>query len=304
MVVLGESPLLSVVMPVYNAERYLAEAIESVLKQTFTDFEFIIINDGSADLSLDILQAYADGDHRIRLISRENRGLVKTLNEGVDLALTPLIARMDADDICYPERFSKQIQFLKENPGHVVVGSRVRLIDEDNDPLRLFSLETTHQEIDSAHLRGEGGAIAHPAAIFRKDKFNLVGKYRAEYIHSEDLDLWLRMAEAGKLANLPDLLLDYRQHLHSIGHKFRDEQVASTNLAVNDAFARRGVINSHFSKIEMPIPDKNQLLLKWGWWALGAGNIKTAKKYAMRAFKKNPFSLEALKLCACVIRGY
>jgi glycosyltransferase involved in cell wall biosynthesis len=297
-------PAISVLMPVYNAERYVAEAVESILKQTFTDFEFIIINDGSTDRSLQILQHYAKQDVRIRLINRENRGLVKTLNEGVGLAKTPYIARMDADDISYPCRLAKQVKFLEEHPGFVVIGSKVQLIDEDGDPLRLFSLETTHREIDLAHLQGEGGAIAHPAAMIRKDALKSVGGYRAEFIHSEDLDLWLRMAEGGELGNLPNVLVDYRQHLHSVGHKYRNEQIASTNKAVNDALERRGIVKGKFSKIEMPIASKKQLILKWGWWALGAGNIKTARKYAIKAFKESPFCLETLKLCACVIRGY
>ncbi len=298
------SPQVTVLLSVYNAERYLAEAIESILKQTFTDFEFVIINDGSTDRSLQILQQYVQLDNRIRLVSRENRGLVTTLNEGVKLAKAPYIARMDADDISYPDRLSYQVEFLKEHPDYVAIGSKVQLIDEDGDPLRLFSLETSHQDIDSAHLRGEGGAIAHPAVMFRKDKFNAVGHYRSEYIHSEDLDLWLRMAEVGKLGNLPTLLLDYRQHLQSIGHQNRDEQIASANKAVNDALARRGILSTPFSKAETAVPSKNQLILKWGWWALAAGNIKTARKYAIKTLKQSPFSISTWKLCACVIRGY
>jgi glycosyltransferase involved in cell wall biosynthesis len=298
------TPAVSVLMPVYNAERYVAEAVESILKQTFTDFEFIIINDGSTDRTLEILQRYAEQDSRIRLISRENRGLIKTLNEGVDLATASYIARMDADDISYPDRLFKQINFLKEHPNYVAIGSKTRLIDEDGDPLSLFSLDTTHKEIDLAHLQGIGGAIAHPVAMFRKDKFYSVGQYRAEFIYAEDLDLWLRMAEVGELGNLPDLLLDYRQHFHSVGHKYRVEQINSTNRAIKETYERRGISNSNFIKTEEPEFNKNQLLLKWGWWALGAGNIKTARKYAIKSFKNTPLSLETLKLCACVARGY
>jgi glycosyltransferase involved in cell wall biosynthesis len=297
-------PLVSVLMPVYNAERYLAEAIESILKQTFTDFEFIIVNDGSTDQSLQILQHYAQQDGRIRLISRENRGLVSSLNEGADLAMSPYIARMDADDISYSERLFKQVNFLKGHPEYVVIGSKVQLIDQDGDPLTLFSLETTHQRIDFAHLQGKGGAIAHPATMFRKDSFNSVGQYRSAFIHAEDLDLWLRMAEVGKLGNLPDLLLDYRQHSQSVGHKYRTEQIDSANKAIKEAYERRGIFNTDFRIAEILVTNQNQLFLKWGWWALNAGNIQTARKYAIKSFVKAPFSLETLKLCACVIRGY
>lgn len=304
MAISAKPPKVTVLLSVFNAERYLADAIESILKQTFTDFEFIIIDDGSTDRSLQILQQYALQDSRIQLVSRENRGLVNSLNEGLALAKTPFIARMDADDISYPDRLSKQVDFLKEHPDYAAVGCRVRLIDGDSDPLRLFSPETTHEEIDSAHLRGEGGAITHPAVMFRKNKFISAGQYRLGFNHAEDLDLWLRMAEVGKLGNLPDVLFDYRQHLQSVGHKYRGEQINSANNAIKEAFERRGVLNTPFKITDPPISNESQLLFKWGWWALGAGNIKTARKYALRAFKATPFSLETLRLCFCVIRGY
>ncbi len=299
-----ESPEVTVLLSVFNAERYLNEAIDSILTQTFTDFEFIIIDDGSSDRSLQILQQYAQQDSRIQLVARENRGLVSSLNEGLALAKAPFIARMDADDVSYPDRLSKQVDFLINHPDFAAIGCKVRLIDEDSDPLRLFSLETTHREIDAAHLQGQGGAIAHAAAMFRKDKLNFIGRFRSEFTHAEDLDLWLRLAEVGQLGNLPDVLYDYRQHLQSVGHKYRAEQINSANNAVKDAMKRRGILNENFKISEPPLSDGNELLLKWGWWALSAGNVKTAKKYAIKALKKNPFSFETLKLYACALRGY
>ena len=114
-----KSPLISVILPVYNAEKYLAEAIDSILNQTFTDFEFIIINDGSTDNSLSILQSYQTQDSRIRLFSRENKGIVMTMNEGIDLARGEWLARMDADDIAMPSRFERQLQHLKETSADI-----------------------------------------------------------------------------------------------------------------------------------------------------------------------------------------
>jgi glycosyltransferase involved in cell wall biosynthesis len=296
-------PKISVLMPVFNAEPYLNKAVESILKQTFTDFEFIIVNDGSTDNSLLILQKYAQQDCRIRLINRGNRGLVNTLNEGVDLAVTPYLARMDADDISYPDRLFKQLRFLNEHPNCAVIGSRTQLVDAEGDPLCLFSLKTTHLEIDLAHLQGKGGAITHPAAMFRISEFKSVGGYHAEFIHAEDIDLWLRMGEVGELCNLPDILLDYRQHLSSVGHKYRIQQIASTNKAIKAAYERRGILYADSQTDKVHLSNKNQTLLKWGWWALNAGNTKTARKYAFKSFMKTPFSLETLKLCACAIRG-
>jgi glycosyltransferase involved in cell wall biosynthesis len=297
-------PPLSVLMPVYNAEKFLAKALESILNQTFTDFEFIIINDGSADRSLQILQRHAQQDNRIRLINRENRGLVNTLNEGIQLAKSSYIARMDADDVSYRRRLQKQFTYLQSHPECVALGTKTQLIDEDGDPLILFSTYTTHNEIDQAHLQGKGGAIAHPAVMFRKEIVAAVGGYRAEFIHAEDLDLWLRMAEHGELCNLPELLLDYRQHLQSVGHIFRDAQIDSTYKAIKEAYARRGYSSACAIEIDKTECNKNQLLLKWGWWALRSGNLKTARKYAFKSLKENPFSLETLKFSLCVIRGY
>src|ERR1700726_1508117 len=118
-------PTISVLMPVYNAERYVAEAVESILSQTFADFEFIIIDDGSKDRSLAILEEYAARDPRIRLVSRPNTGIVKALNQGLALASGELVARMDADDIAMPERLAKQRDYLADHPECVMVGSRV-----------------------------------------------------------------------------------------------------------------------------------------------------------------------------------
>ncbi len=290
-------PDISVVMPVYNAERYVAEAIESILNQTFNNFEFIIIDDGSTDNSLKILKDYAHRDKRIRLVSRENKGLIKTLNEGVALAITPLIARMDADDISYSERFAKQIAFFKSHPDCGVVGSKVRFIDDNGDPIISFPVKTNHQDIDGDHLLGYGGAITHPVAMFKKALFHSVKGYDEQFPHAEDLELWLRMAEVSQLANLPDILLDYRQHVQSVGYKFEIEQINSTRKAIENASHRRGVaLQAEINEVIKKKSENADIFLKWAWWAFSAENLKTSKKYAIKAFKERPFSIEVLKL--------
>ncbi|HAS7841575.1 TPA: glycosyltransferase family 2 protein, partial [Vibrio cholerae] len=125
------SPKISVVMSVYNGEKYLGEAIDSILKQTFSDFEFIIINDGSTDKTLEIIKSYMKKDDRIVLVSRENKGLIVSLNEGLDLAKGQYIARMDADDISIKSRFEKQIEFLDSNPDIGVCGTWVEVFGEN-----------------------------------------------------------------------------------------------------------------------------------------------------------------------------
>ena len=124
------TPVVSVLMPVYNAQLYVEKAIKSILTQTFIDFEFIILDDGSTDNSLNILEQYAKQDIRIRIISRENKGLIVSLNELVEQARGQYVARMDADDISRPERFAMQVDFLSKNTDHIVVGSSIEKINE------------------------------------------------------------------------------------------------------------------------------------------------------------------------------
>src|SRR5512135_2066099 len=143
-----DAPAVSVMMPVYNAQRYVAEAIESILAQTFTDFEFLIIDDGSTDGSLPILERYARRHDRIRLISRANTGYLVALNEMLGIARGEFIARMDADDIALPERFERQLCYLADHPGCVMVGSRVIIIGPDGSPLTIMGEALTHEEID------------------------------------------------------------------------------------------------------------------------------------------------------------
>ena len=143
------TPAISVLMPVYNAAPYLAEAIESILNQTFTDFEFLIIDDGSTDRSAEIVNAYARKEERIRFLSRENRGLPATLNELASMARAPLLARMDADDISTPDRFEKQVAFLADSPDVIVAGGQPLFCDEAMRPVYVARVPVNHEKIDS-----------------------------------------------------------------------------------------------------------------------------------------------------------
>jgi glycosyltransferase involved in cell wall biosynthesis len=300
------TPLVSVLMPVYDGQRYLSSSVESILGQSYRDFEFIIIDDGSNDSSLSILNGYAEADSRIKLISRENKGLVQTLNEGIGLARGSLVARMDADDISYPTRFERQINYLKNNPDCVVVGSKAMLIDADGDPICEYSRQCDHESIDNEHMAGRGGSICHPAAMFRKDSLIRVGGYCQEYEHAEDLDLFLRLAEVGRLANIPEVLFEYRQHLASIGYTKRILQRDSANRAVSDAHRRRGLTYHDVATIQTPEkePSLAEIHSKWAWWALSAGNIGTSRKHAYRALMNGAVNIETLKLFACIVRGH
>jgi len=302
-------PAISVLMPVYNTEKYLAEAIESILGQTFKDFELIIIDDGSTDNSLSIIEKYAKIDSRIKFISRDNKGLISTLNQGIELSQGKYIARMDADDISLPNRFDIQYEFLESRPEYVVVGSRIMLIDSDNDSLCAMGELFSHEDIDFSHIHNltSGAVIVHPTAMIRRDSLVAIGGYRERYKHAEDIDVWLRLGEVGKLCNLNKILLRYRQHFDSIGYMHRQSQLKAIEYAIADACLRRGVEKKiaqvHLSA-EYVARSKAEVYTKWGWWSLKGGNVASARKYAKKAVLANPQRWQTWKLLACSIRGY
>ncbi len=297
-------PRVSVLMPVHNAERYVAEATESILAQSFADFEFLIIDDGSTDGSLAILQQYAARDPRIRLSSRPNTGYVTALNEMLRVARGEFIARMDADDISMPERFERQVEFLCNNPTHIAIGTLVTLIDPDGDPLCDFLSATEHEEIDQAHMNGHGGAIAHPSLMIRRVVLLDMAGYSTEFYPAEDTDLFLRLAERGRLSNVPEILLKYRRHFESTGHIQHCKQEDAKWRAIAAARIRRGhsdVPVGHALK-STPISTAEQYRM-WAWWALGGGHLSTARKHAIRAVQCSPFSLATWKVVFSSLRG-
>ncbi|KHJ39625.1 putative glycosyltransferase EpsE [Pedobacter glucosidilyticus] len=206
--------IISVVMSVYNAEKFLKESIESILNQTYQNFEFIIINDGSSDGSLSIIQSY--NDDRIILIDQENQGLSKSLNNGIRNAKGEFIARMDADDISINNRLELQLSFLKKNPKCVLVGANTNLIDEQGNYLYSSSLPLSWEEIKK---KLPDSYIFHSLAFFRKKTYLEAGGYNESIIHHfEDKILWNEMAKYGELRNLPDILLNYRWVPNSISN--------------------------------------------------------------------------------------
>ena len=226
------SPALSVAMSVYNGERFLDEAIASVSAQTFADFEFLVLDDGSQDGTRDIIEAHAARDARIRPIVRENRGLVASLNELLAGARAPLVARMDADDICMPHRFAAQIAFLEANPDYGVVGSRSIDIDEFGKPYTVAGEEhpDSHAQFLAAIDSG-GPLLCHPAVMYRRETVLGVGGYHAAFRHCEDLDLWLRLASATKLASVPERLLFYRHYAGQVSSRHATEQQVGAAIA-------------------------------------------------------------------------
>jgi glycosyltransferase involved in cell wall biosynthesis len=239
-------------MSVYNSEKYLEEAIESILAQTYTNFEFIIINDGSTDGSLNIIQEYMKNDKRIVLITRENKGLPYSLNEGIEKAKGKYIARMDADDISLPTRFEEQVKFMEENQDIGVCGTWAEVFG-DNRKNELLRHPTIHEELKVRLLFSV--CFAHPTVMIRKiilDKYNL--KYNIEYVNAQDYELWSRVSAVTKLANISKILLRYRVVNDSI-----------TVIANNEKKELRykllsGVFNSYIEKLNIKnTEDENKL---------------------------------------------
>ena len=198
---------VSVVMSVFNQERYLPSAIESILNQSYTDFEFIIVNDGSNDSSNNIILSYKD--KRIILIEQENTGLPAALNLAISKAKGDFIARMDSDDIADPSRIKKQLEYLNKNREIDLIGSSVRIIDENGKFLGAEDVPIRPEAINQC-LKYRC-VVYHPTFFLRKEVFNKVGGYRKEFIHAQDYDFLLRARSKNiNIANQADYLLDYR----------------------------------------------------------------------------------------------
>lgn len=229
------TPEISVAMGVYNAAPYLAAAIESVLSQTFADFEFLIVNDGSDDESGAILAHYADADPRIRVLDQPNRGLVASLNRIIGESRGQLIARMDADDLSMPNRFARQKAFLDSHPDYGVISSWAEDMNEDGSPR---PLRRPDQPVDHAAFMAAIDAgrplLCHPAAMIRRDVLVSVGGYRPAFRHCEDYDLWLRLASITRIGSLPERLVRYRYSETQVSTRHLVEQqigAALTKLA-------------------------------------------------------------------------
>jgi GT2 family glycosyltransferase len=283
---------VSVIMPVYNAVPFLKEAVESILRQTFSNFEFLIFDDGSTDGSREILKRYAARDRRIRLEQREHGGYTRLINEGIELSRGQFIARMDADDISEPTRLKRQLDFLLSHPEHAAVGSNFLLIDRSGWPLWYSNQAAEHEEIDRRHVDGRGGSVAHPSAMLRRSCLTSIGGYNVDMEPAEDLDLFLRLAETGKLANLPDRLLRYRMHDKNVSSQRQDEQRAKSLVALNQACQRRGLTLSTPEVQTEPAQPRWQTYHAWCDNALSAGFHATAWKYATLALWHNPCSFK------------
>lgn len=215
------SPPISVVMSVYNGERYLREAVESILNQSFSNFEFIIVDDGSTDDSVAILSSFSD--RRIRLLRQNNKGLATALNSGINLARGKYIARMDADDVSLSLRFELQYKFLERHPKCIVVGSNANIVDRNGKYIYTSSMPLDWESIRS---RLPLSPFYHSSTMFQKEYFDRYGGYYEKIRHHfEDLILWNKMAQLGELWNIGEPLIDYRLVPSSISNRDKQAQL-------------------------------------------------------------------------------
>jgi glycosyltransferase involved in cell wall biosynthesis len=250
-------------MPVYNGEKYLDEAIQSILNQTYENFEFIIINDGSTDKSLEIIEKYKSQDERIVVISRENKGLIDSLNEGIEKSKGKYIARMDADDISLPTRFEKQIELMEKEDADIcgchwfIMNELGKSIDCSTVPLSNPSLLL---------YLSYSVPFAHGSVMIRKsfleDNRLYYGSGYAK--HAEDYDLWIKMFECGaKFVNVDDFLFRYRQFKQSLSQvNFKNNRSDAKKLGVAFVKKYKDISLSAFeSLIENDLSRKEQELL-------------------------------------------
>ena len=238
-------PKISVVMPAYNAEKYIGKSIDSILNQTYGDFEFIIINDGSKDSTKEIILSYSD--NRIVYLENEmNSGIVVTLNKGLEYATGKYIARMDADDIAVAERLEKQIEFMEKNKNVGVLGTGICIFGEDvQEQARVF---TTNPEQLKAELIFNS-CIAHPTVMMRSNILKNNGlSYDLEYAGAEDYNLWWKIAKVSQIATIPDLLVKYRIHSSQITKKKDEKYYKMMIKLMEERFSDIGFKSSDIEK--------------------------------------------------------
>jgi glycosyltransferase involved in cell wall biosynthesis len=231
--------VVSVLMPVYNVEEYLVESIESILNQTYTDFKFFIINDGSIDGSENIILRY--NDPRIEYIKNTvNQGYIKCLNQAIGLVDTKYIIRMDSDDIALPTRIEKQVAYMEENPSVVVCGSsRINFYPEKHREDILMPAITDRKKLLVNSIFNT--SLHHPSVIIRTEtvkKNNL--RYKEQYYYAEDKALWLDLSEYGELANIEEALLRYRIHYNQVSYLYKPRQKSNSVDRTFDFLLKKG----------------------------------------------------------------
>jgi len=298
---LFEGPRVSVLLPVWNGETFLAAALEGILRQTLSSFELIVIDDGSTDASAAIAENFARSDDRVRVLRRAHEGLSASLNAGMATVRGEYVARMDADDISVPHRLQKQVEYLDAHPACAAVGAWIEVIDEAGLPVGRKTFVKTHEEILAALLQGIS-AIAHPTVVMRRDVLRAAGGYDASRYPSDDLDLWFRLAERGELANLGEVLLRHRRHRSAVGVREREKMKAMALAICNEARSKRGLPARRGTSILAGTNADAQYHFECARTALIAGSRITAIRHAAATIAAEPDRLYGyVTLFACAV---
>jgi len=232
---------VSVVIPVHNGERYLSQAIESVLAQTHRDLELLIVDDGSTDGSRAVAERYAREDARVRVLAQPNRGVAAAGNQGLEEARGEWVARLDADDLFVPDKLERQLAFVRRHPDVRIAGTLGHFIDARGRVLGLVNGEGpfTRPEFEAMAARGEPVFFVHSSTLMHRGAVLSIGGYRERFIQAEDIDLWLRMAERGHLLlKMPEPLVLYRLHAESLTMSRNAEQKLQHRWVMACAVAR------------------------------------------------------------------
>jgi glycosyltransferase involved in cell wall biosynthesis len=286
---------------VWNGEPFLEQAMESILRQTLSAFELIVIDDGSTDRTAPIAEGFASRDDRIHVLRRPHEGFSATLNAGIAAVRGEYVARMDADDISIPERLEKQVLYLDTHPSCIVVGAWIEVIDEAGRHLGLKTYVTTHDEISAALLDGVS-PLAHPTIVARRDALRAVGGYDARCYPSEDLDLWFRLSERGELANLGEPLLQHRRHKDAIGVRDREKMHAMSLEICNRARTKRGLRPRRTAPILTATNADARYHFECARTALIAGSHLTALRHTATTIVAEPYRLYPYAtLLACAV---
>lgn len=290
-------------MPVFNTERYLLKALQSVREQSFSSFELVVIDDGSSDGSTRILEQFAAQERRMRLIRRENRGLIATRNELLAASRAPLLAWMDSDDMSLPERLAQQVKAFEADPQLACLGTSAQCIDPEGHFLKIERWPT-----DAAQILIEqqtGGAMRFPTTMMRRDLALRVGGFREPFKIGEDYDFLLRLSRHGKMSNLADVLYLYRQHVASVCATlgphwpvYRDrilELAREREERGRDRLEEGGSIQIDVPAITNREAMKHQVYRNWAEQALENDNFPLAMRYALSSVRGRLASWSAWK---------
>ena len=265
--------------------------MESVLEQTFRDFEFLIVDDGSTDSSSDYLNSLSDLDSRVKVLYQKKSGLVASLNRLIRESRGSLLARMDADDVCLPDRFQAQVDRFRREPGLGVLGGQVEIIGAEGEPLGRWIYPTAPREVEE--MLKFGCPVAHPAVMMRKELVVKIGGYRDFFTHCEDYDLWLRLSDLAPISNLDRVVLRYRIHPNSVGNLHGKSQLTGTFLSQAAWLMRRRgeadpverwseISDETLTAVALPPDEKCLLLARWSFsviCGLDHGNTRLLDKH-------------------------